>query len=293
MGNPSPMRSPPLCGVWARQQHRQQQDGRWGRGNYCITARSSYGGPYCRSCCGGRYARRVQQLRIAFVNLKPGTAKTTSAVWLADAFHRRDLEVLLADSDPAASALRWSDLAAPPDKDDDQAAAAARRRREPEGGFPWRLAGLPVRDFHRRIRDVTRGVDVAIADVPQIEDHAGIARSVMRWATDIVIPVAPSGVELDRMAPIRREIEDLEAVRSEDARDMVLLTRTVTGAASTKSARTVLTAQGHDVLTTTIPRLELFAGSFGGLVDARGTAYDALATELLDRRGLTSEGRVQ
>ena len=65
----------------------------------------------------------------------------------------------LADADPGASALRWSDLA---------------------DGFPFRVAGLPVRDLHRRVKDLSAGADVVIADVPQVEDHAGIARSAMR-----------------------------------------------------------------------------------------------------------------
>lgn len=201
-------------------------------------------------------------LSISLVNLKPGTGKTTSAVWLAHAFHARGLSVLLVDADPAASALRWSDLA---------------------DGFPFRVAGLPVKDLHRRIPDVAAGTDVAIVDVPQIEDHAGIARSAMRWARELVLPVAPAGVELDRMAPIRKELDDLESVRPDGARACVLLNRVVSGAASGPMARRVLEAQGHDVLSTTVPRREVFAQSFGGAVEARGSAYDALATELLAR----------
>ena len=48
---------------------------------------------------------------IAFVNAKPGTGKTTSAVWLAHAFVAEGRPVFLIDADPAASALEWSDLA--------------------------------------------------------------------------------------------------------------------------------------------------------------------------------------
>jgi chromosome partitioning protein len=203
-------------------------------------------------------------LTIALVNLKPGTGKTTSAVWLAHALHARGCAVLLVDADPAASALRWSDLA---------------------DGFPFRVAGLPVKDMHRRIPDVAGGMDAVIVDVPQIEDHAGIARSAMRWARELVLPVAPAGVELDRMAPIRGELDDLEPVRPDGARASVLLNRVVSGASSGPMARRVLTAQGHDVLSTMVPRREMYAQSFGAPVDARGSAYDQLATELLARDG--------
>ncbi len=61
------------------------------------------------------------RLAVTFSNLKPGTGKTTSAVWLAHAFHEAGHGVLLADADPAQSALQWSDLA---------------------GGFPFRVAEL-------------------------------------------------------------------------------------------------------------------------------------------------------
>ena len=51
-------------------------------------------------------------LSIALANLKPGTGKTTSAVWLAHVFAHVGNSVLLVDADPSGSALEWSDLAA-------------------------------------------------------------------------------------------------------------------------------------------------------------------------------------
>lgn len=200
-------------------------------------------------------------LRIAFINLKPGTGKTTSAVWLAYAFHRRGMSVALADADPGASALEWSDQA---------------------DGFPFKVAGLPVKDFHRRADDLT--ADVIIGDVPQIEDHAPIARSAMRWANILIIPVAPTGIEMDRMSPLQDMLEEMEDVMRPDSKTCVLLNRVVTGAASGPSARRVLTGRGYPVLTTAIPRLEVFAQSFGAEPDTN-TAYDQLATELLNMAG--------
>ncbi|MEU8472726.1 ParA family protein [Streptomyces sp. NPDC029006] len=200
-------------------------------------------------------------LRIAFVQLKPGTAKTTSAVWLAYAFHRRGRTVGLVDADPGASALEWSDQA---------------------GGFPFKVAGLPVKDFHRRADDLA--TDVVIGDIPQVEDHAQIARSAMRWADVVVLPVAPTGIELDRMSPMTQVLEEMEDLMRPGAQTCVLLNRVVSGAASGPSARRVLSRQGYDVLSTAIPRLEVFAQSFGAEPD-RNTAYDQLATELLERAG--------
>lgn len=201
-------------------------------------------------------------LRIAFINLKPGTAKTTSAVWLSYALHRCGMKVGLADADPGSSALEWSDQA---------------------GGFPFRLAGLPVKDFHRRADEFAPDADAVVGDIPQIEDHAAIARSAMRWADIRILPVAPTPIEWDRMSPIQELLEEMADVFRPGSSTVVLLNRVVSGAASGRQARRTLTRQGYDVLTTAIPRLETFAMSFGREPD-RNTAYDALATELMERR---------
>lgn len=200
-------------------------------------------------------------LRIAIVQLKPGTRKTTSAVWLAYAFHRRGLTVGLADADPGASALEWSDQV---------------------GGFPFKVGGFPMKDFHRRADDLA--AEVVIGDIPQVEDHAPIARSAMRWADIRLVPVAPTPIELDRMSPMSDVLEDLEDVVRPGSKTCVLLNRVVSGAASGPAARRVLVKQGYDVLSTKIPRLEMYAQSFGAEPDT-DTAYDQLATELLQRAG--------
>lgn len=201
-------------------------------------------------------------ISIALVNLKPGTAKTTSAVWLAHAFHGAGLPVLLVDADPAASALEWSDLA---------------------DGFPFRVTGLPVKDLHRRVLDIARADEVVIIDAPQLEDHAGIARSALRLADEILVPVAPTPIELNRTGPILGEVADITAARATAPRLCVLLNRVVTRAVSGGDAREVLAEQGFDVLTTSIPRLELFAQSFGGPVRACSSAFAEAADELLKR----------
>jgi chromosome partitioning protein len=209
-------------------------------------------------------------LSIAFVNAKPGTGKTTSAVWLAHAFHEAGHGVLLVDADPAASSLEWSDLA---------------------GGFPFRVAGLPVRDLHRRIPDFARPDDVVIIDSGQLEDHAGIARSALRFADEVVIPCAPTVVEISRTAPMRNEVEDINAGRPVPARCCILLNRTITGTNSITAAREALSAAGFAVLGMTVPRLEIFAQSYGAPVDSAGPVWQVVAAELAARAELTEVGR--
>lgn len=191
-------------------------------------------------------------LALALANLKPGTGKTTSAVWLAHVFAAAGNRVLLVDADPSGSALEWSDLA-----------AMYPRLSPAKAAFPFRIVALPSRELHRRVPDIAHGDDVVIIDTPQLEDHAGIARSALRYADEILIPCAPSPIEINRTSPVREEINEVEAVRDRPARSAVLLNRCVARAHSTEDAREALRDLGYDVLDTHVPRLELYAQSFG------------------------------
>jgi chromosome partitioning protein len=199
---------------------------------------------------------------IALINLKPGTAKTTNAVWLAHAFHERGLPVLLVDADPAASALEWSDLA---------------------DGFPFRIVGMPSRELHRRVPEIGKPGEVVIVDVPQMEDHKGIARSALRLADELVIPVAPHGIEINRMSPVVEEIQEMEAARKTPARVSVLLNRINRSSTVQDETREDLTEDGYHVLTTMVPFVNRYSQSFALPVTARGTEFEALAEELLKR----------
>jgi chromosome partitioning protein len=193
----------------------------------------------------------VPALSVALLNLKPGTGKTTSAVWLAHIFAEAGHRVLLVDADPSGSALEWSDL------------AAMDPRLPPMVAFPFRIVALPSRRLHMRIPEIAEPDDVVIIDAPQLEDHSGIARSVLRYVDEILIPCAPSPIEINRTTPVRDEIAEVEELRDKPARSAVLLTRCVTRAHSIANARDVLEGLGYEVLHTVVPRLEVYAQSFG------------------------------
>src|SRR5215469_5586580 len=164
-------------------------------------------------------------LSLALANLKPGTGKTTSAVWLAHVFARVGNRVLLVDADPSGSALEWSDL------------AALDPRIAPQQAFPYRIVALPSRELHRRLPGIARDDDVVIIDTPQLEDHAAIARSALWYADEIVIPCAPSPIEINRTTPVRDEIAEVRALRDKPSRSAVLLNRCIARAHSTTYAR--------------------------------------------------------
>src|SRR3982074_528410 len=190
-------------------------------------------------------------LTLALANLKPGTGKTTSAVWLAHVFAEAGNKVLLVDADPSGSALEWSDL------------AAMSPGVPPPTAFPFRIVALPSAEMHRRVPEIAQTDDVVIIDAPQLEDHAAIALSALRFADEILIPCAPSPIEINRTTPVRDEIAEINSVREQPVRSAILLNRCIARGHSTVDAREALDALGYDVLDTVVPRREVYAQSFG------------------------------
>jgi chromosome partitioning protein len=85
----------------------------------------------------------------------------------------------------------------------------------------------------------------------------------MRYVDEVLIPCAPTPIEINRTTPVRDEIADIDTVRKQPARASVLLNRCITRAHSTTNAREALENLGYDVLGTAVPRLEVYAQSFG------------------------------
>ena len=236
----------------------------------------AYRAPACRCClaaCRGCWHNAwMTGLSLALANLKPGTGKTTSAVWLAHVFAQAGNSVLLVDADPSGSALEWSDL------------AALDPRLAPQQAFPFRIVALPSRELHRRVPEIARDDDVVIIDAPQLEDHAGIARSALRYADEIVIPCAPNPIEVNRTTPVRDEIAEVGPIRDRPARSVILLNRCITRAHSISDARQALQDLGYDVLPTAVPRLEVYAQSFGlPIADTGCDVWRQVARDLIAR----------
>jgi chromosome partitioning protein len=200
-------------------------------------------------------------LSLALANLKPGTGKTTSAVWLAHVFAQAGNSVLLVD-----------------------VAAMNPHLTAPEAAFPFRIVALPSRELHRRVPEIAQADDVVIIDAPQLEDHAGIARSALRYADEILIPCAPSPIEINRTTPVRDEIAEISSIREQPARSAVLLNRCIARAHSTVDAREALEDLGYDVLDTAVPRREVYAQSFGMPIKQTGVdIWRQVARDLIGR----------
>ena len=106
----------------------------------------------------------------------------------------------------------------------------------------------------------------------------------MRFVDEILIPCAPSPIEINRTTPVRDEIAEVEAVRDRPVRSAVLLNRCIARAHSTANAKESLEGLGYDVLRTAVPRLEVYAQSFGLPISETGRdVWRSVAGDLIER----------
>src|SRR5690625_974455 len=104
---------------------------------------------------------------IAVVNLKGGSSKTTSTAHLAHALAESGNDVLVIDSDPQGSTVRWSDAA----------------------GWTIPTVALPVKNLHTRVKGIARPTtDVVVIDTPPLLENAGTVYSALRAADIVVVP---------------------------------------------------------------------------------------------------------
>jgi chromosome partitioning protein len=176
-------------------------------------------------------------MRIAVVNLKGGTGKTTTAVYLSCGLAREG-KTLLVDADPQGSALSWTELA---------------------GQFPAAAVGLPVRDLHRRLPELARSFEHAVIDTPP--QDAGIVRSALLAADRILVALSPSLLDMDRLRPTLELIAGAEAFNP--APVSILLTRVRRGTRTAAAASQLLRDWGAHLLRAVIPLREEFARAFG------------------------------
>lgn len=196
---------------------------------------------------------------LTVAGLKGGVGKTTSAVHLAHGFAvAAGARVLLLDADPQGSALSWSEQA---------------------GGFPGvQVVALPVKDLHRRAADLGTGYAWVVIDTPP--GDLAISASAVRAATDVLLPLPPATIDIDRLRPTLELLAEMDPLRPEPIAPRVMLTRVRAGTVNARAARQVLDSIGLDVLTAEVPLREAFAGAFGSPVTDIGE-YAAVVDELM------------
>ncbi|BDH10538.1 plasmid partition protein [Streptomyces hygroscopicus] len=209
-------------------------------------------------------------------HISPRTAgKTTSVGWHAHALHEREYPVTAYEADYSRQLAEW----------DAQA-----------GGFPFPVQQQASPLFYKNVPPTMAPGQIGIVDCGHAEDHRSIVQSVLRVADLAILNTAPTAADIDRIErlPMRELIDDVAVLRPDGTPPptWVLFNRTVAGAAATKQYREYLEEDGWNVFSTTIPHRQKYARSVLEPVTARGSAYDELVTETVDR-GLLPEMGVE
>jgi chromosome partitioning protein len=173
----------------------------------------------------------------AIMSLKGGVGKTMSAMHLAACLNEeKNARVVVVDADEEGSAQRWA-------------------------SFPDIHLGVIPAERNRLAQQVrslsTEGYEVIIDTPPNNREILSRARML---AEHIVVPVPPTGMDLDRMRPTLELLRDIEATRG--TLDVgVLLTQWSPRTTLAREADEAL--KGFPVFTTRIRCLERYKQSFG------------------------------
>jgi chromosome partitioning protein len=193
-------------------------------------------------------------MRLALVSTKGGTGKTTSAVSLAMVLHRLG-RTLAVDCDPQGSLLSWSESATD------------------EGeSLPFTVVSMPIRDIHIRLADLGSGYEHVVIDTPP--GDLGIIRSAILAASIVLVPVSPTGLDLNRIRPTFEVLAEIGV--SHPVSVGVLLTKVRRGTRSARAARGILAEHGYPAMRTEIPLAEHFAAAFGSVPSVLAEYWELL-----------------
>ncbi|WP_102124660.1 ParA family protein [Deinococcus planocerae] len=174
---------------------------------------------------------------LAILSLKGGVGKTTTTLYLAAVAASQGQAVTVIDADSEHSAHRW--------------AAHAELPFEVIQGEPDRLA--------RQVRAAGTMGGVVIIDTPPNSRELLLRAGGL--ADTALVPVAPTGLEVDRLRPTLELLADLQAQR-EELDVAVLLTRYNPRRRLAREAEEALT--GLPVLNARVRELEAYKAAFGG-----------------------------
>jgi chromosome partitioning protein len=164
---------------------------------------------------------------ITVVNLKGGSTKTTTSAFLAHAYAKQGLRTLVVDTDPQASLLHWSGQA----------------------GWEFPVIGYAVPKLHLALGGIVGDrYDVVVVDTPPLEEKAGIVYGALRAADIVLIPMAPTMMEFQRLADVWAAVDEVNGLREDDILSSVVLTRVVPNAASTQVFRGLIEGEGREAL---------------------------------------------
>src|ERR1022692_2048147 len=174
-------------------------------------------------------------MRSTLGNIKGGVAKTTSSVHLALALAARGERVLLADADVTnRSCLKWKALAA---------------------DWPASVVVLGFGDdLARQVNAMAGDYDSIVIDTsPQ---HAKVLRQALMVTDDLIVPVAPSPIELEQLPDTFALAAEVDA--ASPVFTQVLLVKVRAGTRSAIEARNYLTEHELPVMEVSVHLREAY-----------------------------------
>ncbi len=196
--------------------------------------------------------------------LKGGSARTTSAVYLALAeYARTGKSVLLVDLDPGnGTAFEWCQ----------------------DAGESWpskvEVAYWPVTGLQRQVEKMAQQGRADSIVIDTGNDSATL-KAALAITDYLVIPLAPSGTESTRLTPTLEAAADIANKKHIEL--AILMNRIIPRTKSRREARLALeemrlTPGRETVLTTEVPRLERIANAYGTVPEL--DPYDMVLEEI-------------
>ena len=167
---------------------------------------------------------------VTLTGQKGGSGKTTTAICIADEWHRRGRRVLIVDTDPQATARTWADLAA-------------------ELGIDGPTVIGMGAGFHLSLADLAANYDDVVIDCPS--GATEIQRASLMVADRAILPCGPGATDIWSMAQTIELARAAMAIRPELGAG-VLITRLDTRTAIGDQARAALGATSLPVFTATL-----------------------------------------
>lgn len=194
-----------------------------------------------------------KQTTIAICNLKGRTAKTTTSILLATALTRLGKTATVIDLDPQGSATEWATTAT-------------------EDNAPLPFDVIPGNA--QSIRRQATTTDSIVLDCPSLNPH--IIDAAVAAADMIVVPVSPSGIEVDRMWDAV-QLAGFTPVK-------VLLTQVIPHTNSMDALLQALEEEKVPSFKTVIPRREKIRSYYCATPDEL-FGYEKIASAILDEQG--------